>query len=56
MPDRLLKDHAALAFLCRCHHIRRLSLFGSVLKGTGRPDSDVDFLLEFEPGTAPGAL
>jgi len=56
MPDRLLKDHAALAFLCRCHHIRRLSLFGSVLKGTGRPDSHVDFLLEFEPGTAPGLL
>ena len=56
MPDRLLKDRAALAFLCRRHHIRRLSLFGSVLKGTQRPDSDVDFLLEFEPGAALGLL
>ena len=38
------------------HYIRRLSLFGSVLKGTGRPDGDVDFLVEFEPGAAPGLL
>jgi predicted nucleotidyltransferase len=29
--------------------VRRLSLFGSVLRGEARPDSDVDFLVEFEP-------
>jgi len=40
--------------LCRAHGIRRLSLFGSVLKGTARGDSDVDLLVEFEPGREPG--
>ena len=48
MPDRLFTDRAALASLCRRRHIRRLSLFGSVLKGNARPDSDVDLLVEFE--------
>jgi predicted nucleotidyltransferase len=42
--------------LCRRRSIRRLSLFGSVLKGSDRPDSDVDLLVEFEPGAAPGLL
>jgi predicted nucleotidyltransferase len=56
MPDRLFTDPPALIALCRRHGIRRLSLFGSVLKGTHRPDSDVDPLVEFEPGAAPGLL
>ena len=56
MPDRLFTDPPALTALCRRHGIRRLSLFGSVLKGTHRPDSDVDLLVEFEPGAAPGLL
>lgn len=56
MPDRLFSDRAALASLCRRHHIRRLSLFGSTLKGNARPDSDVDLLVEFEPGQEPGFL
>ena len=43
-----------IAALCRRHHIRRLALFGSVLHGTARPDSDVDVLVEFEPGRTPG--
>jgi predicted nucleotidyltransferase len=43
----------ALAALCRRRHIRRLSLFGSVLKGTARLDSDVDLLVEFDPGAVP---
>jgi predicted nucleotidyltransferase len=41
---------------CRKQHIRRLSLFGSTLSGTGRPDSDIDLLVEFEPGCEPGLL
>ena len=45
-----------LAEFCRTHGIRRLSLFGSVLKGTARPDSDIDLLVEFEPGRIPGLL
>jgi len=53
MPDRLFTDPPALTALCRRHRIRRLSLFGSVLKGTHRPDSDVDLLVKFEPGAAP---
>ncbi|MCK6557390.1 nucleotidyltransferase family protein [Candidatus Binatia bacterium] len=42
-----------LADLCQRHHIRKLSLFGSVLAGTDRPDSDVDLLVEFEPTATP---
>lgn len=30
--------------------VRRLALFGSVLRNEARPDSDVDVLVEFEPG------
>jgi len=54
--SRLPLDQEALAQLCRRRGIRRLSLFGSVLKGTARPDSDVDLLIEFEPGAVPGFL
>lgn len=54
--NRLRTDPEALARLCRRHHITRLSLFGSVLKGDDRPDSDVDLLVEFEPGQEPGLL
>jgi hypothetical protein len=43
-----------LAEFCRRNHIRRLSLFGSVLRDDFRPDSDIDFLIEFEPGHTPG--
>lgn len=39
---------------CRQHHIRKLSLFGSVLRKDFRPDSDIDVLVEFEPGNIPG--
>jgi uncharacterized protein len=49
-------DKEALARLCRSHRIRRLALFGSVLRDTDRPDSDVDFLVEFEPDAVPGLL
>lgn len=45
-----------LGRVCRSHGIRRLSLFGSVLRGTDRPDSDVDLLVEFEAGRTPGLL
>ena len=44
----------AIAAFCRRHHIRRLALFGSVLRQDFRPDSDVDVLVEFEPGHVPG--
>jgi len=54
--SRLPLDHEALAQLCRRYGIHRLSLFGSVLKGTDRADSDIDLLVEFEPGAIPGLL
>jgi predicted nucleotidyltransferase len=53
MTALLFKDPDALAALCRRHHIRRLALFGSVLKKTDRPESDVDLLVEFEPNATP---
>ncbi|MCW5697062.1 MAG: nucleotidyltransferase family protein [Bauldia sp.] len=56
MRRDLFPDPAALAAFCRRHHIRRLSLFGSTLKGTNRPDSDVDLLVEFEPENIPGLI
>ena len=45
---------AKIAEFCQRHHIRKLSLFGSVVRDDFRPDSDVDVLVEFEPGKTPG--
>jgi len=56
MSARLQLDKRALAQICARRSIKRLSLFGSVLKGTDRPDSDVDLLVEFEPGASPTFL
>jgi predicted nucleotidyltransferase len=42
--------HDEIAAFCRKHSIRRLSLFGSVLRPDFGPSSDVDVLVEFEPG------
>jgi len=47
-------DQGAVDELCRRHHIVRLALFGSVLGLEFSPDSDVDVLVEFGPGKAPG--
>ena len=43
-----------IAQFCRRNHIKRLSLFGSVLGDSFSPDSDIDVLVEFEPGHSPG--
>jgi predicted nucleotidyltransferase len=43
-----------LADFCRRHHIRRLSAFGSVLRDDFGPESDIDLLVEFQPGHSPG--
>ena len=56
MHRNLKLDEETLARFCEAHHIRRLSLFGSQLKGTARPDSDVDLLVEFDPEHIPGLL
>ena len=43
-----------IAEFCRRNHIRRLALFGSVLRDDFRPESDVDVLVEFEPDARVG--
>jgi predicted nucleotidyltransferase len=45
-----------IAEFCRRHHIRKLSLFGSVLRDDFQNDSDVDVLVEFEPSHGPGFI
>ena len=54
--SRLGLPQEVLHEFCERHHIRRISLFGSVLRGEARPDSDVDLLVEFESGRTPGYL
>ncbi len=56
MNVTVFPDADALARICRRRRIRRLSLFGSRLAGTARSDSDVDLLVEFEPGAKPGLI
>jgi len=45
---------AKIGEFCQQHHIRKLSLFGSILRDDFSPDSDIDVLVEFEPGKTPG--
>jgi predicted nucleotidyltransferase len=54
MASRLQLDREAVATFCRRHHVRRLALFGSVLRDDFTPASDVDVLVEFDPGHVPG--
>ncbi len=54
MASKISIDREALATFCRRHHVRRLALFGSVLRDDFTPTSDVDVLVEFEPGHVPG--
>ena len=43
-----------IADFCQRYHIRKLAFFGSVLRVDFTPESDVDVLVEFEPGHVPG--
>lgn len=43
-----------IALFCRRHRVRKLSLFGSILREDFGPDSDIDVLVEFEPAATPG--
>jgi predicted nucleotidyltransferase len=54
MSSRVPVDRQRIAEFCRRHHIRRLSLFGSVLRDDFRADSDIDVLVTFEPGQVIG--
>jgi predicted nucleotidyltransferase len=52
LEQRMSRDK--LVAFCQRHHIKRLSVFGSAVRGQLRPDSDIDLLVEFEPNHTPG--
>ena len=54
MSARIEIPRGKIAEFCRRNHIRRLALFGSVLRDDFTSESDVDVLVEFEPGHTPG--
>jgi predicted nucleotidyltransferase len=54
MSPHLVIDRSAVRAFCQRHHIARLALFGSALRDDFGPDSDVDVLVEFQPGHVPG--
>lgn len=49
-------DGPALEGVCRRYGIKELSLFGSAARGEMRPDSDIDLMVEFEPGVRTGVV
>lgn len=51
----LPEPHIVSAF-CRKHGIRRLSVFGSAVRGELQPSSDIDFLIEYDPSRRPGLV
>jgi uncharacterized protein len=54
MSPHLVIDRAAVRVFCQRHGIARLALFGSALRDDFGPESDVDVLVEFQPGHVPG--
>lgn len=54
--NRLSIYDEQIAEFCRKHHIRKLAVFGSVLRDDFHPESDVDVLVEFELGQGPGFI
>src|SRR5437867_2866231 len=49
-------DRMSLAEVCRRYGVKELSLFGSAAPGEMGPDSDIDIMVEFEPGERVGLL
>lgn len=54
VAKRLRISRDVLEQFCREHGIRRLSVFGSIVRNDFQPGSDVDVIVEFEPGRTPG--
>lgn len=52
LEEKMPRDK--LIEFCKKNHIRKLSLFGSAVRGQLKPDSDIDILVEFEEGHTPG--
>jgi len=49
-------DGASLAEVCRRYGVKELSLFGSSVRAEMRPESDIDIMVEFEPGARIGLI
>ena len=49
-------DGLSLAEVCRRYGVKELSLFGSAVRGEMRPESDIDIMVEFEPGVRIGLI
>lgn len=49
-------DAAELAEICRRYGVQELSVFGSVVRGEMRPESDIDIMVEFAPGVRGGLI
>jgi len=56
MVADLKVDTTRITGFCRANRIAKLSVFGSALSKALRPDSDIDILVQFEPGREPGLL
>jgi uncharacterized protein len=56
MKARIHLDREKIADFCVRNHVQKLSLFGSVLREDFNSESDVDMLIEFEPGFRIGLL
>lgn len=56
MSARIAIDRDEVEAFCRRNRIRRLALFGSVLRDDFGPESDVDVLVEFERGAHVGLI
>jgi predicted nucleotidyltransferase len=50
--DELRRRRAEILGVARKRRARRIAVFGSVARGEARPDSDLDLLVDFEPGTS----
>jgi hypothetical protein len=56
MPAKIAIPLDQIAEFCEKYHVRKMSLFGSVIRDDFRPESDVDVLVEFLPDHIPGLM
>ena len=54
MNKRISIQKDKIAEFCKKHHVQRLAIFGSALRNDFKLESDIDILVDFEPGRTPG--
>lgn len=54
IPGLSAQTSAAIVAFCAAHQVRTLRLYGSFVRNELTPESDIDILLEFQPGVDPG--